>query len=555
MKLPFFNRSRPDPALNHQPSTLNRARRASALSSAMHVRMANGWRDQFNPLRNLTIQRLIGLLEAGERGEYADLQWLFRFIEMTDATLGALLARYDGGLLKLAWEIKTVPEDRMPKGGTVALAEQQAAALREQYDAIDNLQDALQFLVLAKFRGYSHLEKIYGGAKWGPDRNGKWELIPGDLEPELVTHLEPVPQWHWCRDGINGPWLYNREAKSGTNKGEPVDYDQFVIREVGRPINRVGSINNVYSNLGRKDWAGFVETYGIPPLFLIGPPQVDAGKEAEYQQIAEDIIADARGYLPNGADIKTADAGDRGQNPFRDFLTYLKEETVLLGTGGKLTMLAESGSGTLAGSAHQDAWDDICQSEAKLLSSVLQKQIDGPRLDLKFPGQPKLAYFDLCAHDEDDPNEVADQTQKFSSAGYEIDPEQLSEKTGYRITKKELPEMAPGSPSPGGEGRGEGGKYRNRALTVDPERLLAVTLQRLGKAQEETLQPLRDRIATVLELEDPLLFNAGLRRLRADLPRILIQINANPATADVLEPALVAGLLNGAVTSKEEQTA
>ena len=37
----------------------------------------NAWRDQYNPLRGMSLPRLVSLLEAGERGQFADLQWLY----------------------------------------------------------------------------------------------------------------------------------------------------------------------------------------------------------------------------------------------------------------------------------------------------------------------------------------------------------------------------------------------------------------------------------------------------------------------------------------------
>jgi len=33
------------------------------------------WRDYYNPLRGLSMPKLVSLLESGERGQYADLQW------------------------------------------------------------------------------------------------------------------------------------------------------------------------------------------------------------------------------------------------------------------------------------------------------------------------------------------------------------------------------------------------------------------------------------------------------------------------------------------------
>jgi hypothetical protein len=167
-------------------------RTVQALSTVLHLRMVNAYRDQFNPLRGLTIRRAIQYLEDGERGAYADVQWLYRKIEKRDPTLKGLIERYEGGLLKLEWEICTVDEDDLPKGCTPEMAEKQAEALRAAYDRIDNLQQALQFLILADFRGYSHLEK--------------------HREDGGVFHLEPVDQWYWVRDGINGAWQYNQKA-------------------------------------------------------------------------------------------------------------------------------------------------------------------------------------------------------------------------------------------------------------------------------------------------------------------------------------------------------
>lgn len=66
-------------------------RAISSIGTRYHIAKANAWRDQYNPLRGLTIRRAVQHLEAGERGVYAELQWLYRFMEMQDATLGALI--------------------------------------------------------------------------------------------------------------------------------------------------------------------------------------------------------------------------------------------------------------------------------------------------------------------------------------------------------------------------------------------------------------------------------------------------------------------------------
>ena len=163
------------------------------------------------------------------------------------------------------------------------------------------------------------------------------------------------------------------------------------------------------------------------------PADIPAEREAEFQAQAEAIIGDARGTVPHGTQIHTVDSGARGQNPFAEHLKYQDEMIVLAATGGKLTALAESGSGTLAGGAHQRAFDDITEAEAALISEIFQQQFDKPLLAQVFPGEPQLAYFELAVTRSLDPTDVINQALTLARAGYEIDPAELSEKTGFRL--------------------------------------------------------------------------------------------------------------------------
>ena len=44
---------------------------------AISEQKSNRWREYCNPMRGMTLQRVATLLESGERGEYADLQWFY----------------------------------------------------------------------------------------------------------------------------------------------------------------------------------------------------------------------------------------------------------------------------------------------------------------------------------------------------------------------------------------------------------------------------------------------------------------------------------------------
>jgi phage gp29-like protein len=391
-------------------SHMNRA--VASVAMRFHVMAANLWRDNYNPLRGLTIRRAVDLLESGERGAYADLQWTYRFIEMQDAVLGAIIERRVAAIKKLNWNVKlrdSVPDDQRE------MAEKQQKALNDLYDGIGNLKAAWEAMVMASFRGFAHLEIV----KDAGDR---------------ITELACVPQWYWVREGLNGNWEYNKDASFGSYRGVPVDLNRFVVREVARPINRVALIAFVRKALSQKDWDGFVETFGIPAVFLIMPPNVPKEKEAEYLATADDVVSNARGVLPNGSDVKTVDNGARGVNPFKDHITYQDEQMILRGTGGKLTMLtAATGLNSNQGEVHQDAFDDIAIAEAAEISELFNEQISKPFLAAQFPGERIHVYFEIAANEETDAAAIVKDVKELKAAGYRTKAEFIAEKTGYPV--------------------------------------------------------------------------------------------------------------------------
>ena len=385
-----------------------------------------GWRDKYNPLRGLSLPKLVSLLEAGERGAYADLQWFYHYMERSDAMIHAVIQRRRAALLACDWDIRLCPpeageariqksESRIQKKtGDQILAEEQAAFLREAYDRVENFRDAVSFLFSGLFRGYAHLEKHF-------------------TPSGLVTRLEPVEQWFWVRDGLFGAWEYNQNARSGAARGMMVDFENFLVFE-SVPLNRMLAVLYLRKNLSQKDWDSFLEVYGIPSIFLVGPPNTPETKEAEYHKVAQEIMSDGRGYLPYGSDVKFVNGGGN-KPPFLEHIDYIDRQITLAATGGLLTMLAESGSGTLAGNAHSDTFLQIARGDAALLSGLFQEQFDTPLLREYFPDQPILAYFEFAPPAADEVSRVVKDAVELAKAGVRIDLGELEEKTGYKLER------------------------------------------------------------------------------------------------------------------------
>jgi phage gp29-like protein len=491
------------------------------------VAQVNKWRDSLNPLRSLNMPRAVTMMEQGQRGIYADLQWTYAAetgLEATDTDLMVIIERTVAFLSDCAWSVKTI--DPETDDYDAKLATDQAAYLKSVYNTIDNIEDAVQHLCMARFRGFAHLQPWYS-----PTDNA------------LVTHLEVLPQWNMVRNGPRGAWAWNPEAQQipfesipAANRLEPTDYIALVNP---RPINRIGLIKYVRATVADKDWDGYVEIYGLPGYFIIMPPSVPNGRETEYANLAADAAEAGSGALPAGSDVKTM-SEVRNDQPFQPRLEWLQKQLVLAGTGGLLTMLAESGSGTLAGSVHAQAFAAIGRRQARIISQAFQRQLDARLLALRFPGRPIQAYFELREKQETDINEAVKNIAALASAGFVPSPAQVSEETGYDVTYQ--PPAAPVS-APAAFARAS--TVHRPPSTVlqpsDPEASLrASAATALLEAHAADAAPLAARIAAILDAPDYATLQARAAALRADLPGIARDMLASPAAATALEGTMVA---------------
>lgn len=534
---------------------------SGSVSLSKLVRSANRWREQYNPLRGLTLARAVALLELEDRGEMADLQWLYRAVERADADLLALVQRRAAALLEMDWNVQVVARDKRASGFDLALATDQAAALRAAYEGVDNIYEAVAHLALATFRGYAHCE-LWRGADGG------------------ITHLEPVMQWNVVRDGLAGGWRYNPEGRQTTFAALPAGMDldpaNFLVVEAARPVDRVGLLKFVRGSLAEKDWDAWVEIYGLPGVIIIGPPNVPPDKEAQYESAARDVAEGGSGYLPNGASA-TPNDGPRNSSPFKERLDHLTEKLILAGTGGKLTMLsAPTGLGSGTSDAHGDVFRSIARGEARRISEAFQRRMDLDVLGRKFPGKPALAYFALAANEETQVGDIVEHVLKLRQAGLAADPSEVSERTGYRLSASALPEKQtetlkgpapkPGAdpavpPDPSGpDALPNRAPVLPAAAATSPEedagstaRFLAAARAPLAQALATDLQPLSRALADALHGDDT---GTGgdlatrLETLRARLPELRARLAAGGGSTAatlslVLGPALVDGLEGG----------
>lgn len=383
------------------------------------------WQETFDPLFNIDARKAQQIYDYARRGNFAQLQYLYNEIENCDPTFMTCVTRRCAAISELDWKV-VQSDERLNRNADKVLVKEQIEFLESALARIDNMPEALEHMALSAFRGFSVLN-IWRDTSDQP------------------THLECLDHWNICYDKINHIWKWNSTAvsyidpsKDSANNGQlsilPPD-DIIAIkrkREIDWPAMKIFLRNAI----GERDWGRFLETYGLPPVIITMPEFSSKEDEDAYVSAAENIFVGRSGVVPYGSNVNFASEA-RGTDPFSEFIDHQMKLYVLLATGGTLTSLSESGSGTLAGNAQMEVWKGIVRGDIRTISNAINKQLcEGLIKGCKdFRGKPVLAQFELDSTPKMTADEIMDLAGKVSSAGFEMDPDELSKATGFTIRK------------------------------------------------------------------------------------------------------------------------
>ncbi len=413
----------------------------SGLTTEELVRRSNFWRDNYNPLRGLTIARLMALFEQAERGAFAEIQLTLRKAEKRFPVLKGFVEKLLSSVEALDGKVQLKPQ--LPVGATAELAEAQRKFLQRRYDLLQNFKTSIAQIALADLRGYAVLQKH----RYEPGEKGSSSSSSSLAPVKELYWLEP---WCWARDGFYGDFYYNENSQLGVGLGscqatlgedcrvgsDALPRTDFVIREAESPLSEIALIAFVNWLMGRKDYAAFVEIFGLPNAVVLLPPNIPPGKELDYQAAAEKVARGVSGALPAGSDVKFPGQGARGESPYEAFCDAQEKDVVLAGTAGHLTMLAlPTGIGKGASEEHDEAWRKIAVGKAMRINDTLQRDFDAPELAAEFPGEPVCVYFALGLKDAEDVGDLLDNVVKAEGVGLQVDAAEISERSGLKLVR------------------------------------------------------------------------------------------------------------------------
>ncbi len=360
-------------------------------------------------------------------------------------------------------------------------------------NSIDNLDEVIEHLDLAFFRGYSVAQPI-----WTND---------------TVRHIEVFDSWNFLFDE-RGALLWNPNCSMDVKDCETIGPSaRLLYLKRRRAIDWPALIIYLRKYIGERDWGRFLERYGIPPVDVVMAANATKEDRSEYEKGADAANNGQNVVWPANSQISRSETS-RGQDPFSAFIDHQEREIVLMATGGTLTSLAQADTGALAGGAQMKVWEQIVARDAVLTNAVFARSLINRFLALNFPGREIAAKFELGPEKNPSPAEVAELAGKIKSAGYLVDQHALEEATGFKLVKDETPSngvpFLNKRPSPDATARGG-------------DKLLA--------AFASDMSPLGDAIKALLNDPSPAAATALIDRLPSLLPD-------DPALASILAEAM-----------------
>ncbi|MBM4394371.1 MAG: DUF935 domain-containing protein [Deltaproteobacteria bacterium] len=344
------------------------------------------------PSRGLTPERLAAILREADDGDVCRQSELFQEFEEKDAHLAAVLQTRKNAVIGL-------PRSVQPFDSEDPECVKDAELVTELLDQLDQ-EDLILDLMDAVGKGFSVCEIL-------------WQTG----ERALPARVEWVPQQRFTWDGSAVRLLTDGAPVAG----EQIPANKFVIHRykarsgsaARAGMLRVVSWMYLFKNYAVKDWVQYAEVFGMP--LRLGKYEPGTSKE-DIDKLLRTVVAiaaNAAGVIPSNASIEFPAAGSATKGSAADVFPALIEycdraisKAVL---GQTLTTDAQSGSGTLAGSAHNEVRRDLLEADAAAIAKTIQRDIIRPIVGFNrgWERTKRLPYLDIDTSEPEDQERTA----------------------------------------------------------------------------------------------------------------------------------------------------
>lgn len=214
-----------------------------------------------------------------------------------------------------------------------------------------------------------------------------WETSASEWRPVGYEHRS-LRWFTWAADDLRTPLL----PTDANPMGEPLPAFKYAIHapklKSGIPIRsglaRTAMGGLLLKSFSIRDWAAFMETFGMPMrLGKYGPNASAEDKDALLRAVLG-IAADYGAIIPESMNLEFKDArgGNGGEKLFQGAADWWNKELSKLVLGQ--TMTTEDGSSLAQAKIHNDVRLDIRKADARSVSATISRDIVAPYVALNY---------------------------------------------------------------------------------------------------------------------------------------------------------------------------
>jgi len=319
-------------------------------------RIVTHMRSRFDPIRNLTAERLSRMLDDFQAGYLREAALAWEAIERRDDIVQSVAGKRKMGAGRNGWDVITLEDSS------------RAREHREALDFFWRNVSCVNALDENESGGFALL------ARQMMDAVGKryavheivWERVaPGRLRAQFRF----VPLWFFENRTGKLRFLPTEHAL----EGEALEPGHWMVT-CGAGVMEACSVAFLYKHLPLRDWLIYCERNGMPGVRGVTDAAPGSAEWNSARDAVEAFGAEFRALMTEGTNIEAIDLGVNGDLPYPELVERMDRGISILWRGADLATISR-GSG-LGASLQGDETDLLAEGDASMLSETMNSRVD-----------------------------------------------------------------------------------------------------------------------------------------------------------------------------------
>lgn len=341
-------------------------------------RVQTSHRARFNPIRHLTPDTLVRMLDAFHTGELRSAALAWEAIEQRDDVVKAVATKRKKAIGRFGWDIETYDDSEEAARHKNAL-EFFYRHLTAGHACDLNERGGFSLLVRQMMDAVGKRYAVHE-IVWQPVRaEAQAEGVPETL---LTAQLRFVPLWFM--ENRTGALRFLESDTSTT--GRPLEDDGWMVT-TGDGLMEATAIAYLFKHLPLRDWLVYCERNGMPGVRGVTDAAPDTPEWEAAREAVRDFGAEFHALMSRGTEIEAIDLRGTGELPYPALVDRMDKAIATLWRGSSMGTVVDGGAGI---SLQGKETALIEREDAQHIAGTLHTQLDRTVLRYLFKtGQPR----------------------------------------------------------------------------------------------------------------------------------------------------------------------